>query len=234
MISTKDLTTQGEQKEFVSKYLRFGFNFAAIEGFSIRTASTGKVQLSFHMEAPSEDPNFDGAAWWQDNGEPEVKAKGMYSKVNMGIYMEPTDEVKLQRVVRNLGAIASAIGKRKEVDAIEASTLEDYMEKYLKVVKGIPFWSKFKAREYNVGKFNLTFAEYKATDDEWYIVVKGKDEVSGLNVIKEEPLKQELVYQKDGETKKFVFDKSSKWDYEPVEDSDSGDSIEAELEDDTI
>lgn len=225
MITTKGKKVQGNPMEFDGKYLQFGFNEIAIMGNELVKAKTSdKVQTYFHVEAPTDKKDFEGVQWKRlTEDSPEVKASGPYNNVKLGIYIDPTNESKIEGILSDLGAIGDATNKREAVDTIQASTLQEFIDAFVGIVKGTPFYAKLIAEEYNTDRYNLAFGHYKAKDGNFYIMVKSTDEVKSIETIQKEPLHQKMHYINKGETeqKKMEFKKNSKYDYKPVSDDEA-------------
>lgn len=228
MFSTKNQTHQ-EVPDFISSYLPYGFNKASIKNFTIRTAQSGKIQVYLHLEGDKVTvPGFTGAKYrFLD---PEVIAQGPYACASITIYFSEEDEVQRDRLMNKLAIIADVTGKRKEIDAISAITLEEYLTKFVAVVKDIPAYYKFKAKEWEENKYELIFSEYRA-DNNWYLFAKAVKDVVSVEV--EGPI-QKLFYLKGEEKKSYKFDKGSKYDYEKYVKPDDTKKVAAQVaEDDT-
>lgn len=106
-----------------NKYISYGEQNLKINKLEIKVASTGSKQVIFHMEGrPITDPAFEGV-----DG-----AKGAVGKVST-MYMKPDKEGDLTAI---FAKISDALGVRAELNAIKATSLEDYVAKAEKVITG--------------------------------------------------------------------------------------------------
>lgn len=159
---------------FTNMYISYGIHLLKINNVEVKTASTGKIQIKFLTEG-KEIPGFEGA----DLGD-GVKAKGLVGRINLGSYFDVNDEFRVNLLLANLKAIAEKAGVVDKLDAIEANTVEDLLNKFVKIVQGKYLWFVIKGTEYlsKEGKkgFELTFKESKVGEENgkklFQIVVK--------------------------------------------------------------
>jgi len=161
-------TNTQETKGFVSSFLNYGGNLCKINYIeTVKSKDESKVQLKFWVEG-KEIPGFEGQELPDGS-----KAKGHVGKVKMGIYFDPKDDSKLGALMNNLMYIAEKAEVADKVKTIEASTLEELLTKYQKVIANKFVWFVFKAEEYEAnGKrgFSYSFKEGKVGQD-----TNGKD-----------------------------------------------------------
>ena len=106
-----------------SKYISYGLQDLKINKMEIKTASTGSKQIIFSMEGPAEkDPKFEGV-----DG-----AKGPVGRVST-MYMKEEQQGDLTKI---FAKISDALGVRDALNAIKATSLEDYVEKAGAVICG--------------------------------------------------------------------------------------------------
>jgi len=159
-MSKFNLANKGEVQEagsFVRTYISYGIHLLKINGYELKTASTGKVQIKFLVEGP-EIKDFVGAELPDGS-----KAKGLIGRVNFGIYKDLESETEVKNFTDNLTIIGQKCGVEKEVSAISANTVEELLNAFVKIVKGKYAWYQIKGREYlsKEGKkgFELSFME---------------------------------------------------------------------------
>jgi len=159
-MSKFNLANKGEVQEagsFVRTYISYGIHLLKITGYELKSASTGKVQIKFLVEGP-EIKDFVGAELPDGS-----HAKGLIGRVNFGIYKDLESESEVKNFTDNLTIIGQKCGVEKEVSAISASTIEELLNAFVKVVKGKFAWYQIKGKEYlsKEGKkgFELSFME---------------------------------------------------------------------------
>lgn len=148
-----------------AKSLQPGVVYAQINSGQLRTSNKGdKKTLELYLEGP-ELENFEG--WPIDKDNPDgPKYKGQTARVAATIW---TDEFANTNVSRNeimykLTIIATELGLRDELNAIQAETIEQWVNNVLNLVKGKKaYWFlKGTEEEYN-GKtiVKLSLPKYK-------------------------------------------------------------------------
>ena len=159
-MSKFNLAKGGEVQEagsFVRTYISYGIHLLKINGYELKPASTGKVQIKFLVEGP-EIKDFVGAEL-PDGG----NAKGLIGRVNFGIYKDFENESEVKNFAENLTIIGQKMGVEKEVSNISAETIEQTLDAFIKIVKGKFAWFQIKGKEYlsKEGKkgFELSFME---------------------------------------------------------------------------
>jgi hypothetical protein len=225
--------TPGETTEttgFVSQFIKYGCNKLKINHIELRDSSTGKKLVKIWVETEPLPGNFEGAEL-QDG----TKAKGLVGKVSLGIYIDTANEAKVTGLLNNLKFVAEKANVLTEVAAIEASTLEEFMAKYVKIIKGKYMWFIIKAREYEKGKYDLSFKEGKIGEDKdgnkvYQVFCKNGDfkdskDTEGI-VVKEDIIYevkgQNVIGKSSGKSDTLVFDPS--WDLKEFETSDTEDA----------
>lgn len=148
-----------------AKSLQPGVCYAQINSGQIRTSNKGdKKTLELYLEGPALE-NFEG--WPIDKDNPEgPKYKGQTARVSGTIW---TDEFNNTNVSRNeimykLTIIATELGLRDELNAIQAETIEQWSAQVIDLVKGkkLYWFLKGTEEEYN-GKtiIKLSLPKYK-------------------------------------------------------------------------
>ena len=146
---TKDVNTQ----DFVSKYISYGIQNLKINSLEIQEAGTGTPRVIFNVESePVKDDNFEG----------EEGALGRVGRIRSGWLKTESQQTEF---LENIGKIADKIGKREEVDKIEAESLEKYLSEITPLICGHFARFKVTAEEYekqdgNLG-ITLSFARFK-------------------------------------------------------------------------
>jgi hypothetical protein len=222
MLNFKNVETK-ESKGFTQQYIGYGIHLLKINRAEIKRSSKGdKIQIKFNVEGP-EIKDFEGA----DLGD-GVKAKGLVGWVNLGSYFDPNDSFRVNALLANLKAIAEKANVADKLEAIEASTIEDLIEKFIRIVQGKFLWFLIKGDEYESnGKrgYALSFKEFKVGEEE------GKKLFQ--IVVKEEKFK-ETIEEKDGRIvkvfgtntigssigKKDTLEFNPTYDLKPLEPSD--------------
>lgn len=146
-----------ETSGFNQMYIGYGINLLKINGFEVKDASTGKIQIKLLVEGPEIGGGFEGA----DLGD-GVKAKGLIGRVNMGIYFDKEDSSKLDWLMKNLMYIAEKADVLDKLKELEVDSIEELLEKFVKIVRGKFMWFVIKGDQYEKdGKtgFALTFKE---------------------------------------------------------------------------
>jgi hypothetical protein len=178
MISTKDI------KE--SAYINFGTGEYKINSFEIQTASTGSIRIRMNMETrPVTTQGFEGVEG----------ALGKVGRVNLTSYMNPNKDSYKKAInifQRKISEIADALGVRDEVNAIEASSVEEYINKV----------SPLLVNKYT--NWLLAAEEYLTTDKE------------GEEVVRTFLLTPMFGFVSSDATK-LVFDKNNAYHYKKVE-----------------
>lgn len=124
-----------------SKYLSYGVQKAAITGFELKTAQSGKQQVVLHMESPKVlEAGFEA--------DETAKFGGKIGRINFTIYFDKTNKEQIDQFVSNVALIAKKLGVSEAVDAINSEDIEDYMNKLIPVVKGKFAWWGITAQEY--------------------------------------------------------------------------------------
>ena len=153
-----------------AKSLQAGVVYAHIYSGQVRTSNKGdKKTLELVLEGPASE-GFEG--WAIDKNNPEgAKFTGQSSRVSGTIW---TDQFNDSNVTKNelmfkLAVIASELGLRDQVDNISASSIEDWVEKAIIILKGhnLYWFLKGTEEEYN-GKtiIKLSLPKYKFVSTE--------------------------------------------------------------------
>lgn len=147
-----------------SKSITAGVCFAHIYSANLKVSKTGKKSLELILETPSIE-GFEG--WAIDKNNPDgPKFKGQSAKVTATVYTDQynSDNPAKNDIIYKLLVIASELNLREEVDAVNASNIEEWVENVVNILKGknLYFFLKGSEEEYN-GKtiIKLSFPKYK-------------------------------------------------------------------------
>lgn len=124
-----------------SKYLTYGVQKAAITGYDLKTAASGKQQVSFLMESPKvTDAGF----------EPDESAKlgGKVGRVQVTIYIGKDDEEQNNQFIERIALIAKKLNVSEKVDAVSADNLKDYLDRVIPIIRGKFAWWAITGEEY--------------------------------------------------------------------------------------
>ena len=116
----------------VSPYISWGKNELRITKLEIKTASTGskRVDVSFESQTVT-SPGFTPAE--------EATAGGKIGRAALSGWLKsdsPYYDKSVETLNRKIGDIADALGKRDQINAIEANNLEEYITKLNTVLVG--------------------------------------------------------------------------------------------------
>ena len=138
MFSTKGVNTQESKK--LGKYFSYGIHQLFIYGIEIKTASTGSKQLTLLMEtAPVHTEGF----------EPEAGHKGQVGRVAFpGSFLKLEDSKAVEEFNKNIGLVADKLGVRKQLDEINASDFDSYIEAIKPLFTGKSAWWAIAGEEY--------------------------------------------------------------------------------------
>jgi hypothetical protein len=163
MFSTKgqEVKTTGG----TAKSLQAGVVYAHIYSGQVRTSNKGdKKTLELVLEGPASE-GFEG--WAIDKNNPDgPKFTGQSSRVSATIWTDQFNDsnVSKNEIMFKLAVIASELGLRDQIDNISASSLEDWVEKAVYILKGqnLYWFLKGTEEEYN-GKtiIKLSLPKYK-------------------------------------------------------------------------
>lgn len=168
MFSTKG--QEVKQGGGTAKSLQAGVVYAHIYSGQVRTSNKGdKKTLELVLEGPASE-GFEG--WAIDKNNPEgAKYTGQSSRVSATIWTDQFNDsnVSKNEIMYKLAVIASELGLRDQVDNISASSLEDWVEKAVSILKGhnLYWFLKGTEEEYN-GKtiIKLSLPKYKFVSKE--------------------------------------------------------------------
>jgi hypothetical protein len=162
MFSTKgqEVKTGGTSKSFQP-----GVVYAHIFAGQVRTSKNGdKKSLELTLEGPAL-PDFEG--WTIDKNDPDgPKFQGLSARVTATIWTDQHAETNATKneIMYKIIVIAQELGLRDAVDNISASSLEDWVNQAIAILKGndMYFFLNGKEEEYN-GKtiVKLSFPRYK-------------------------------------------------------------------------
>lgn len=168
MFSTKG--QEVKQGGGTAKSLQAGVVYAHIYSGQVRTSNKGdKKTLELVLEGPASE-GFEG--WAIDKNNPEgAKYTGQSSRVSATIWTDQFNDsnVSKNEIMYKLAVIASELGLRDQVDNISASSIEDWVEKAVSILRGhnLYWFLKGTEEEYN-GKtiIKLSLPKYKFVSKE--------------------------------------------------------------------
>lgn len=172
------------------QYLTYGVQKAAIVGYELKTAQSGKQMVVLLMESPKVvDAGF----------EPHTDAKfgGRIGKVNFTIYFDKSNKDQMDQFIINIALIAKKLEVSDKVDAIEADNLEEYLNKLMPVIRG-------------------KFAVWAITGEEYVYNKDGKDKVGVSLKLRRYGFIATLAEMEANPNHIKPFNKDDKYDYKPV------------------
>jgi hypothetical protein len=141
MLSTKDIPVGGGK---LSKTIKPGNILAKILDVSLQPLRSDEnaFYLMLHLEGEDQGPDFEGFLY--DKDRPELgRAKGQVGKVRYSMYPYRNGVTKNGKpksrdfeILRSLVEIATLIGKRDELDAIQTRDIFDFVKQTSKIVSG--------------------------------------------------------------------------------------------------
>lgn len=163
MFSTKG--QEVKQGGGTAKSLQAGVVYAHIYSGQVRTSNKGdKKTLELILEGPGSE-GFEG--WPIDKDNPEgLKFTGQSSRVSATIWTDQFNDsnVSKNEIMYKIAIIASELGMRDQIDNIQASSLEEWVEKAISMLKynNLYWFLKGTEEEYN-GKtiIKLSLPKYK-------------------------------------------------------------------------
>lgn len=147
------------------KSLQAGVVYAHIYSGQVRTSNRGdKKTLELILEGPASE-GFEG--WPIDKDNPEgLKFTGQSSRVSATIWTDQFNDsnVSKNEIMYKIAIIASELGMRDQIDNIQATSLEEWVEKAISMLKynNLYWFLKGTEEEYN-GKtiIKLSLPKYK-------------------------------------------------------------------------
>ena len=163
MFSTKG--QEVKQGGGTAKSLQAGVVYAHIYSGQVRTSNRGdKKTLELILEGPASE-GFEG--WPIDKDNPEgLKFTGQSSRVSATIWTDQFNDsnVSKNEIMYKIAIIASELGMRDQIDNIQATSLEEWVEKAISMLKynNLYWFLKGTEEEYN-GKtiIKLSLPKYK-------------------------------------------------------------------------
>lgn len=145
-------TSGQEVKGGTPKSLQPGVVFAHINSGNLRTSTKGdKKVLELYLEGPALD-NFEG--WPIDKNNPEgPKYKGQVGRISATIWTDQFNNPNISNneIMYKLSFIAKELGLKDKLDAVQANSIEEWVEKAVNIVKGqkLYWFLKGSEEEYN-------------------------------------------------------------------------------------
>lgn len=167
-------STKGQEVKTGSRVERSfepGVVYAHIFGGQVRTSKNGdKKSLELTLEGPA-IPDFEG--WSIDKNDPEgPKFKGLSSRVTATIWTDQHAETNATKneIMYKIIVLAQELGLRDAVDAISASSLEDWVAQAINIMKGhdMYWFLNGKEEEYNgktIMKLSLPKFKFASVDE---------------------------------------------------------------------
>ena len=196
---TKNLDTT--ERVSISKYLNHGINKAKINNILVEKAKnteSKRIVIFLEGEAVS-DKGFEGI-----DG-----AKGRVGKMTTS-YMKT--DAQYQDFMRQIGVISDKLGVRAEVDAITATTIEEYIAKVLPHLTGKLLWWNIGGEEWDEKKFSLKILRYD--------FVKSLSEIDDTTLVHEGYINTEA--RNSAGVLVLRFDKTNKYHFTPYVKADNG------------
>jgi len=183
--STKGVDTK---EKSVGQYLSYGVQKAAIVGYELKTAKSGKQQVVFNFESPKVTvPGFEA--------DPSAKMGGKVGRIQFTIYFGSGDKQQNDEFIERIAIIAKKLGVSEKVDAVDSSSLEDYLNKIIPIVRGKFAWWAVTAEEY---------------------VKNGTDKVGVILGLRRYGFIASLDEMEANPNHIKAFDKGNKYDYKPL------------------
>lgn len=159
-------STNGQEvKGGTPKSLQPGVVFAHINSGTLKTSTKGdKKVLELYLEGPALD-NFEG--WPLDKNNPEgPKYKGQTARVTATSWTDQFNNpnITTNEIMYKLSFIAKELGIKDKLDAVQANSIEEWVEKAISLMKGqkLYFFLKGSEEEYNDKTFvKLSLPKYK-------------------------------------------------------------------------
>lgn len=185
----------------VSKYLNHGINKAKINNIVVEKAkNTESRRIVIFLEGEAvADKGFEGI-----DG-----AKGRVGKMTTS-YMKT--DAQYQDFMRQIGVISDKLGVRPQVDAVTASTIEEYITKVLPYLTGKQLWWNIGGEEWDEKKFSLKILRYD--------FVKALSEIDESTLVHEGYITTEA--RNAAGTVILRFDKTNKYHFTPYVKADNG------------
>lgn len=198
--STKGV--EAKERSFVSKYFQHGIQRLMVTDIDVTDKFNGESKnISFTMETPKiEEKGFEPNDY--------SKQGGQTNWVQATYPVKLADEASVTEFMEKIALIATKLGVKDALDAIEAPTLEAYMAAVLPIIKGKFAWWAITARE--------------------YIAADGKVRTS-LNLRRYGFIASDA----DGESRLKPFDMNNKYDYQALDVAPDTDGAPDELDKDT-
>lgn len=225
-----------EIKEFQTQFLSYGFHLVKCTKLELNTAATGNVKLITYLETKPAGGSFVG--FKEQDG---TIHEGLIAKADLGVHFDKSNPSKL---LSSLTVLAAELGfSDKEMESIEAETLEEFLSGYAKLIKNHYFWIMLKAKEYenNKGAINLNlriFEDYVGKDENnksiFQIFCKKESFKETLAKDDQDAIILLSGFDKEGENtgkkRTFNFDKTSKYHYERLNQLDTPDEENDDIE----
>lgn len=142
MLSTKNISTEAKSK---AKNLYYGNQQCKINSIALEPGwKLGVYKLILNLEGPEQGADFEG--FYVDPQNPALgRYKGQISKVRFYQYSyedRVNNGVEYKRdtdILKSLKSLAITLGKGKELDDINANTIEEFVEKASVLLSGPTF-----------------------------------------------------------------------------------------------
>jgi len=198
--STKNASGESLDQARERNWFGYGIQYAAISGFSIKTASTGSKKVILELETPKvTDAGFkasDSAAWGGKTGTAAFSSW----------LASPEAENEL---VNRFDLIGRRLGMKAELDAIDEPDLETYVAAVVKALQGKFGYWKITAEEYPKSDGSGVGRTYAISR---YTFFKTKEQVKQIETDASGEISKIFVNTKDdGNT--MAFDINDKYDY---------------------
>lgn len=151
MLSTKNVVIK---EKTASPYLTVGVQVIKVTSIETKASSKGSLKVVFNCESePHSDPNFKGV-------------NGAYGSVGRISTSYLGNDAMVTQFIEQMASLGTKLGVKEQMDAIEASDVQDFINQVTPLLVDKYFWAKVTGEEYakatgGVG-VNLSFARFGA------------------------------------------------------------------------
>lgn len=195
--STSGVSGDGLEKAQIRNWLGYGIHRMAVTGYEIKEAKTGSKQVVLKFEGPKEDdPDF--------TPHQDAVRNGKFCTASFGSYL--ATEAQVTEFLEKVALVARHLGVSKEVDAIQSTDINSYMEAVVKIIKFKDAYWKICGREYEKSNGEGTGM---VNDVARYVFIKGLGTVKD---IVEEDGQIVKITPTDPAKSTMTFDPNNKYD----------------------
>jgi hypothetical protein len=206
MFSTKNVDGAEFDKVKERNFIGYGIHLAALSGYEIKTSSKGSKQVKLKFETPQiTEAGF--------TAHEDAQWGGKVGQAAFGPYL--AGEAQQDEFMKKIDLLATRLGISDKVDAIQADTLEAYMEAVVPLLVGKFGYWKLCAREYDKGDGNVGIVNEVAR----YSFFKPQEHVTGVETSDTGDIIKVNVSDPKTMGGVMTFDKSNKYDFQRLEES---------------